>query len=77
MLETRKEEEEEEEEWASHPANQSVADVAARFGRSREWAQEHVGKHRCVDGRFYVRSCLVSDPSCDQVARYYLRPKTI
>jgi hypothetical protein len=43
--------------------------IAARFGKSTEWADLHAGDHKCIDGRRYVVSCLVSDPDCDDVAR--------
>lgn len=52
--------------------NQSPEEVATRFGRSIEWAREHVGRHRCVDDKHYVYSCLVSDVTCDKVARSYM-----
>jgi hypothetical protein len=53
--------------------NQSPKEISERFGKSIEWAREHVGRHRCVDDRWYIYSCLVSDLSCDKVARSYLR----
>lgn len=43
--------------------------VAERFSLPIEWARLHTGRHHCVDGRAYNGSCLVTDPSCDQVAR--------
>lgn len=57
----------------AHNENESPEKVAARFGKSVEWAREHTGKHRCVDDRYYLYSCLVSDPDCDRVARSYMR----
>jgi hypothetical protein len=53
--------------------NQNPEEIAERFGKSIEWAREHVGRHRCVDDKRYIYSCLVSDPTCDKVARMYLR----
>jgi hypothetical protein len=47
--------------------------MADRFGLPVEWTQMHVGEHRCVDGRMYRFSCLVSDPSCEAAARSYMR----
>jgi hypothetical protein len=58
--------------WGDHPDNDAPEIVARRFGRSREWAIEHTGEHRCVDRRVYRYSCLVSDPTCEAVARSYL-----
>ena len=52
---------------------ESVDQVAGRFDLPVQWAQMHVGEHRCVDGRMYRVSCLVTDPSCDRVARSYMR----
>lgn len=52
--------------------NQTPEEIAARFSRSIEWAREHDGRHRCVDDKRYIYSCLVSDPECDKVARSYL-----
>lgn len=46
--------------------------IAARFGRSIEFGREHQGRHRCVDGRWYLYSCLISDPGSDRVGRSYL-----
>jgi hypothetical protein len=43
--------------------------VSERFGLPIEWARQHEGDHRCVDGRRYIGSCLVTDPSCDHLAR--------
>lgn len=48
---------------------QAPEQVAERFGLPIEWARTHVGDHRCVDGRRYIVSCLVVDPSCDHIAR--------
>jgi hypothetical protein len=53
--------------------NQSPEEIAERLGKSIEWARDHTGRHRCVDGRRYIYSCLVSDVSCDKVARSYMR----
>jgi hypothetical protein len=47
---------------------ESPEQVVARLGISIEAAREHVGDHRCVDGRRYVGSCLVTDPACHDVA---------
>lgn len=46
--------------------------IAERFSRSLEWAREHRGVHRCVDNKLYRVSCLVTDPTCDRVARSYM-----
>lgn len=46
-------------------------EIAARLGVSIECGREHQGEHRCIDGRRYVTSCLVSDPTCDRIARRY------
>lgn len=46
--------------------------VAERFGLPLAWAQMHQGRHRCVDGRNYIYSCLVTDPDCDHEARNYM-----
>lgn len=59
-------------DWVDHPDNDTPQTVAARFGRSLDWADMHVGPHRCVDGRRYVLSCLVSDPTCEKTAKAYL-----
>jgi hypothetical protein len=48
---------------------QTPEQVAERFGLPIEWARLHIGDHRCVDGRRYIVSCLVTDPSCDHIAR--------
>lgn len=53
--------------------NETPEAVAERFGKSIEWARDHVGRHVCVDGKRYIYSCLVSDPDCDKVARSYMR----
>jgi hypothetical protein len=58
--------------WSDHPDNDAPEIVAERFGRSVEWAREHVGPHRCVSGSLYKASCLVSDPECESVARSYM-----
>lgn len=58
--------------WASHPDNDAPERVAERFGMSEQWAREHVGGHRCVDGRLYRFSCLVSDASTQHVAESYM-----
>lgn len=47
---------------------QTAQEIAERFNRSVEWAQLHIGDHRCIDNRRYVYSCLVSDPACHGVA---------
>ncbi len=60
-------------EWGAHPNNDAPGVIAERFGRSLEWAREHVGPHRCVDGKFYRYSRLVSDPTCEALARGYMR----
>jgi hypothetical protein len=52
--------------------NQTPEQVAKRFGRSLQWAKEHIGSHYCVDGRRYEGSCLVSDPRCENSTRYFL-----
>lgn len=53
--------------------NEEPSLIAKRFGRSVEWATEHtVFPHKCVDGKRYLASCLVTDPDCDRVARSYL-----
>lgn len=45
--------------------------ISARLGVSLECGREHQGDHRCIDGRHYIMSCLVSDPTCDRIARRY------
>jgi hypothetical protein len=47
--------------------------TAERLGCSIEWAHEHTGWHTCIDGRTYDTSCLVRDPTCDSIARGFLR----
>lgn len=49
--------------------------AAERLGQTVEWANLHVGVHRCVDDRIYRVSCLVTDASCDRVARSYIALK--
>ena len=51
---------------------ESPEEIVSRLGVSIECAREHQGRHRCVDGRLYVASCLVSDPECHVVAMAYL-----
>lgn len=58
--------------WLEHPDNEPPEDVSSRLGISIEAAREHTREHRCVDNRMYRYSCLVSDPSCDSVARSYM-----
>lgn len=62
--------------WTEHPDNESPENVSSRLGISIEAAREHRAEHRCVDGRIYRYSCLVSDPSCDRVARSYMARTT-
>lgn len=51
----------------------TVGGMAERFGWSYEQALQHVGDHYCLDGRRYIVSCLVSDPSRDHIARAIIR----
>lgn len=55
--------------WDQEP--ETSQQVAKRFGLPIEWAKQHEGDHRCLDGRRYPASssCLVTDPSCDWIAR--------
>lgn len=52
---------------------QTAQEIAERFNRSVEWAQLHIGDHRCIDKRRYVYSCLVSDPECHKTAIGYMK----
>jgi hypothetical protein len=61
-----------EEREAAEQAIEGPTEIAARLGVSIESAREHQGRHRCVDGKRYVVSCLVSDRRCDSVARSYM-----
>lgn len=51
-------------------------EIVTRLGVSIEFARQHQGPHRCVDGRRYVASCLVADPTCDRVAQAWLLDTT-
>jgi hypothetical protein len=48
---------------------QTPTEIAERFGLPIAWAAEHMGEHHCLDGRRYINSCLVSDPTCGKIAR--------
>jgi hypothetical protein len=56
------------------PAPQeSAAEIVARLGISPEEAARHLaGHHVCIDNRQYRVSCLVTDPTCHEVARHRL-----
>lgn len=66
-------------EWRQDEMELAVVEspdaIAKRFDLPVQWAQLHIGVHRCVDDRWYRVSCLVSDPSCDRVARSYMRKR--
>lgn len=51
----------------------TVEVTAARFSRPIGWVRLHHGRHRCVDNKWYTYSCLVTDPTCEQVALSYMR----
>lgn len=51
----------------------TIARAAARFELPTEWVQLHQGRHRCVDNKWYTDTCLVTDPTCERIARSYMR----
>jgi uncharacterized protein (UPF0212 family) len=48
---------------------ETLKDISNRLNMSADWVQVHMGEHRCLDGRRYIDSCLVTDPACHHLAR--------
>jgi hypothetical protein len=51
----------------------SPEEVAERFELPLQWAQMHTARHRCVDNKWYTYNCLITDPTCEDMARNYMR----
>jgi hypothetical protein len=51
---------------------ETTQEAAARLGLPELFTAMHEGDHKCVDGRRYVASCLITDPDCDSMARGYM-----